>query len=76
MNIAPATNGVAATTSAEVARLAQHSSGMRNSVMPGARIATMVTRKLTAVAIEELPAMITPIWNSVCPNGLWSCSVG
>ena len=65
MNIAPATNGVAATTRADVARLAQQSSGMRNRVIPGARMATIVTRKLTAVAIDELPAIITPIWKSV-----------
>ena len=56
MNCAPAMKGVAATTSADVARLAQTSSGMRKSVMPGARIAIIVTRKLTAVAIDDAPA--------------------
>src|SRR6185312_5899851 len=69
MNWAPATNGVAATTSAEVARFAHTSSGIRNSVIPGARIVMIVTRKLTAVAIDDAPAIWIPISNSVSPIG-------
>ena len=60
MNCAPAMNGVAATTSAEVARFAHTNSGIRNIVMPGARIVMMVTRKLTAVAIDDAPAIWIP----------------
>ena len=69
MNCDPATNGVPSTTSAEVVRLAQTSSGMRHSVMPGARIVRIVTMKLTAVRIDEVPANCTPMlkksWETV-----------
>ena len=61
--------GVPSTTSVEVARLAHTSSGIRQKPMPGARIVTMVTRKLTAVAIDENPANCTPITQKVCPGG-------
>jgi hypothetical protein len=60
MNWAPAMKGVAATTSSEVERLAQTSSGMRQKVIPGARMVMIVTKKLSAVAIEEAPANCTP----------------
>ena len=49
-------NGVAITTSSEVAKLAHTSSGSRKKLMPGARIVMIVTRKLSAVMIEEAPA--------------------
>ena len=52
MNCEPAMNGVPKTTRAEVVALAHTSSGMRQTVMPGARMVKMVTRKLIAVAIE------------------------
>src|SRR3954469_22139487 len=61
MNCEAATNGVPSTTRAEVVRLAQTSSGMRHSVMPGARIVRIVTMKLTAVRIDEVPAHWTPM---------------
>ena len=54
-------NGVPSTTRAEVVRFAQTSSGMRQSVMPGARIVRMVTMKLTAVRIDDVPANWTPM---------------
>ena len=50
MNCTPAMNGVAPTTSSEVDRFAQASSGMRQKFIPGARMVTIVTRKLIAVA--------------------------
>ena len=66
----PAMNGVPSTTSVDVARFAQTSSGIRQNVMPGARIVTIVTRKLTAVAIDDAPANCTPIVKNVSPSGL------
>ncbi len=68
-------NGVAATTSSEVERLAQTSSGMRQKVIPGARIETIVTRKLSAVMIDDAPAHWTPMLKNTCPNG-WSVASG
>src|SRR3712207_8449244 len=37
------------------------SSGIRQKLMPGARMVMMVTRKLSAVAIDDAPANCTPI---------------
>ena len=48
-------NGVAITTSSEVEKFAQTSSGIRKKLIPGARIVMIVTRKLSAVAIEDAP---------------------
>jgi hypothetical protein len=72
MNCEPAMNGVPSTTSDDVARLAQTSSGIRQKLMPGARMVTIVTRKLTAVAIDEAPANCTPSVKNVLPS--WACS--
>ena len=69
MNCTPAMNGVAATTSSEVERFAQTSRGMRQKFIPGARMVTIVTRKLSAVAIEEAPANWTPRLKNDWPNG-------
>src|SRR6187200_3019754 len=69
MNWAPATKGVAATTSSDVERLAQTSSGIRQKVIPGARMVMIVTRKLSAVAIDEAPANCTPRLKNDCPRG-------
>src|SRR5450631_1655406 len=63
-------NGVAITTSSEVEKFAQTSSGIRKKLMPGARIVTIVTRKLSAVAIEEAPASCTAIVKNSCPIGI------
>ena len=49
-------NGVAITTSSEVEKFAHTSSGMRQKLMPGARMVMIVTRKFSAVATEEAPA--------------------
>ena len=62
-------NGVPSTTRVDVARFAQTRSGIRQNPIPGARIVTMVTRKLTAVAIDDAPANCTPITHIVCPSG-------
>ena len=56
MNCEAAMNGVAITTSSEVEKLAQTSSGILKKVIPGARIVMIVTRKFSAVAIDEAPA--------------------
>ena len=69
MNWTPAMNGVAAITSSEVARLAQTSSGIRQKVIPGARMVMIVTRKLSAARIEEKPANWTPMLKNDCPSG-------
>ena len=63
-------NGVAITTSSEVVKLAHTSSGMRQNVMPGARIVMIVTRKFSAVAIDEAPANCTAIVKKVWPSGV------
>ena len=73
-NCEPATNGVASTTSVEVAKFAQTSSGMRQKVIPGARIVMIVTRKLSAVMIEDAPAHWTPIWNMRLPSAWFTAS--
>ena len=68
-NCEPAMNGVASTTSEVVVKFAQTSSGMRQNVMPGARIVMIVTRKLSAVMIELAPAHWTPMLKNTCPIG-------
>src|SRR5437763_795985 len=49
-------NGVAITTSSEVVKFAHTRSGMRQKVMPGARMVMMVTRKLSAVMTDGAAA--------------------
>ena len=66
-NCEPAMNGVANTASMLVTPVAQARIGIRQIVMPGARIVMMVARKLMAVAIDDAPANCTPSSNSVCP---------
>ena len=68
-NCEPAMNGVASTTSVEVVKFAQTSSGMRQNVMPGARIVMIVTRKFRAVTIELAPAHWTPMLKKTWPSG-------
>src|SRR5215213_11741822 len=57
------------TTSSEVEKFAHTSSGMRQKLMPGARIVMMVTRKFSAVAIDDAPANWTPIVKNSWPMG-------
>ena len=61
-------NGVAITTSSEVVKFAQTRSGSRQNVIPGARIVMIVTRKLSAVMIDDAPAHWTPIWKKMFPS--------
>src|SRR3954454_24098969 len=62
-------NGVAMTTSSDVEKFAHTSSGMRQNDMPGARIVMIVTRKLSAVAIDDAPANCTAIVKNIWPIG-------
>src|SRR3954468_2144871 len=75
MNCEPAMNGVAITTSSDVVKFAQQSSGMRQNVIPGARIVMIVTRKLRAVMIEDAPAHWTAIVKKTVPIG-WCTESG
>ena len=63
-------NGVAITTSSDVEKFAHTSSGMRKKLIPGARIVMIVTRKLSAVAIDDAPANCTAIEKNICPSGI------
>ena len=69
-NCDAAMNGVAITTSSEVEKFAHTSSGMRKKLIPGARIVMIVTRKLSAVAIDDAPANCTAIEKNICPIGI------
>ena len=62
-------NGVAITTSSDVAKLAHTSKGIRKKLIPGARIVMIVTRKFSAVMIEEAPANCTPTEKKSWPIG-------
>src|SRR5262245_66063329 len=62
-NCEPAMNGVARTTSSDVVKFAHTRSGMRQNVIPGARIVMIVTRELRAGMIDEAPAHWTPMVN-------------
>src|SRR5436305_12197367 len=68
-NCEAAMNGVAITTSSEVEKFAHTSSGMRQKLMPGARIVMIVTRKLSAVRTDEAPANCTAIVKNIWPMG-------
>ena len=57
-----------------MAKFAQTSSGMRQKVIPGARMVMIVTRKLSAVMIEDAPAHWTPIWNMRLPSAWFTAS--
>ncbi len=63
-------NGVAITTSSEVEKFAQTSRGMRKKLIPGARMVMIVTRKLSAVKIDEKPANWTPMEKNSWPSGI------
>src|SRR3954469_1329219 len=68
-NCDAAMNGVAMTTSSEVEKFAHTSSGMRQNDIPGARMVMIVTRKFSAVAIDDAPANCTPMVKNICPIG-------
>src|ERR1700744_2665604 len=69
-NCDAAMKGVAMTTSSEVEKFAHTSSGMRKKLMPGARMVMIVTRKFSAVAIEDAPANWTAIEKNSWPRGI------
>src|SRR5919199_4962367 len=61
--------GVAMTTSSEVEKFAHTSSGMRQKLMPGARMVMIVTRKFSAVITDDAPANCTPMVKNIWPIG-------
>ena len=63
-------NGVAMTTSSEVEKFAHTSSGMRKKLIPGARMVMIVTRKLSAVAIERDAGELDADVKKSCPSGI------
>src|SRR6478672_10179602 len=69
-NCEAAMNGVAITTSSEVEKFAHTSSGNRKKLIPGARMVMIVTRKFSAVAIDDAPASCTAIVKNNCPSGI------
>ncbi len=73
-NCDAAMNGVAMTTSSEVEKFAQTSSGIRKKLIPGARMVMIVTRKFRAVAIEDAPANCTAMVKNTWPIGAVSDS--
>ena len=52
--------GSAKTSAKDTASIAKQKSGMRFSDMPGARSLKVVTMKLIAVAVVEMPVKIRP----------------
>ena len=69
-NCEAAMNGVAITTSSEVEKLAHTSSGIRKKLIPGARMVMIVTRKFSAVAIDDAPANCTATVKNSWPSGI------
>src|ERR1700757_5085402 len=69
-NCEAAMNGVAITTSSEVEKFAQTSNGIRKKLIPGARIVMIVTRKFSAVAIDDAPANCTAKVKNSWPSGI------
>ena len=59
-NSATAITGIAKMIRNEVTSVIQTNTGMRKSVMPGARMLMIVTMKLKPPAIEETPRMSSP----------------
>ena len=69
--------GVAMTTSTLVVSTVHVRMGIRNSVIPGARILKIVTRKLMAPRIELVPMRISPTIQRSVPVPLyWACVSG
>ena len=55
--------------SSEVEKLAHTSSGIRKKLIPGARMVMIVTRKFSAVAIDDAPANCTAMVKKDWPIG-------
>ena len=60
--------GVASRPRTDVTSTVQTMIGIRNRVMPGARILKIVTRKLTAPRIELVPISTTATIHRSCPG--------
>ena len=78
MVIAPASTGSDSSSRNTVTRIDHTNSGMRCSVMPGARMLKMVVMKLIAPRIDEAPArwieritksIAGPVWPVVDSGG-------
>ncbi len=72
-----ASTGVPSTMMRLVAYIDQMNSGIRNHVIPGARIVWIVTMKFSPVRIDENPmmkipiaAVITFVWDAIVLNGV------
>ncbi len=65
---AAARGGNAISTSMDVTRMFQLKIGMRNIVMPGARIVTMVVMKLTAPRMVPNPPSARPKTHRLAPT--------
>src|SRR3954468_8671059 len=65
----PPMTAVEMTASSDVEKFAHTSSGIRKKLMPGARMVMIVTRKFSAVAIDDAPANCTPIVKKTWPMG-------
>ncbi len=63
--------GVAISTSTLVTRTVQTRIGIRNRVIPGARILKIVTRKLIAPRIELVPISVRPMIHRSVPGPLY-----
>ena len=59
MTSAAASTGVASSWSRAVTSIVQQKIGMRNIVIPGARMRNIVTRKLAAPIVEDMPSTTT-----------------
>ena len=72
--------GVAMSTRTLVTSMVQTMIGMRNRVMPGARILKIVTRKLMAPRIELVPIRTSATIHRSCPDPVaaegWSSDSG
>ena len=64
---APDSTGKASSTMKFVTRMFQVRIGMRNMVMPGARIEVIVAMMLTAVSVPEVPVRITEMIHRSAP---------
>ena len=74
MVMAPANTGSASSSRNAVTRIDHANSGMRCSVMPGARMLRIVVMKLMAPRIEDAPAMCSEKMARSMPAPCWTDS--
>ena len=65
---AAASTGVASSCRSAVTSIVQQKIGMRNIVMPGARIRNIVTRKFAAPIVDDMPSTITAMIHMSMPT--------